>query len=168
MTIRLNECYQKSRQEVLLVFQIPNQRLVVILQGKTMNLLASECSFKSPDLLAAKRYYHTRELVSLTASLYRYRNCLMAIPENTDAILPLLATAPDYLLLPGNLQSVEPLIPAINSRTTIVFDGKIPVWRARQWIEILTVRQIKYYTTWEEGALEIPFNKFGTGTDICY
>ena len=159
-TLGVVDAYIKSRQEYLLAFQLPKQRIVALVQGWNMKILSPGKLSVTPELVAAKRYYQVKNKETLTGKLFRYRNLLIALPEDPQTIPAILQSTPDYLFLPGGLHNIDPYLPFISANTMVVIDGTIPEWRARQWCLVLHNCQLRYYSTWESGALQIPINKF--------
>lgn len=158
----LNLCQKQesSQQEILLALHLPRQSAISVVLRNTLQPISHQSQNQPAEVLAANRYFHTRMLAADSASLYRYKSCRIALPKTTRSIQPLLATKPKYLFLPSTLQQIEPILNTLHPETTLVIDGSIPEWRARQWCAQLRQRKLRYYSTWESGALRVPINKF--------
>lgn len=158
--LNLLQKQESSQQEILLALHLPRQSAISVVLGKTLQPISRQSQNPPPEVLAATRYFHTRLLAADSASLYRYDSCRIALPKTTRSIQPLLAAKPRYLFLPPTLLQIEPILNSLHPETTLVIDGSIPEWRARQWCVQLRQRKLRYYSTWESGALRIPINKF--------
>ncbi len=60
------------------------------------------------ELVTAKRHFKTRYYENLTGNLFRFRNLLIALPEDPHNITAILKSVPDYLFLPGELKKIDP------------------------------------------------------------
>ncbi|ULQ51239.1 hypothetical protein [Flavihumibacter fluvii] len=130
------------------------------MQGNKMMQLSGKSPTISPEIIAARSYYRINTIFVLNAELYRYHQISIAVPKNPESLPSLLKLSPQYLFLPEKLQNIEPILSLVNAGTILVIDGSVPNWKARKWSQILKERQVKYYSTWESGALQIPINKF--------
>jgi competence protein ComEC len=148
-----------DHKTALVIFHIPSQQAVACFQHQTITQLTADMK-EDQNITAAKRYFRCTKTINSESGFYISGQITIAFPKNITDLTAALQKRPKYCLLGAGIKNLNPILTNPSPNTIFIIDGSVPPWKATEWCKWLQQNRLKYYSTWDSGALQIPINKF--------
>jgi competence protein ComEC len=149
-----------DQKVALVIFHIPHQQVTAYFHRQTMTQLTPKAINADQNISAAKRYFRCTKTANTRGGFYRLGPITIALPTNANELNVALQKTPNYCLLGAGIKNLNNILLHPSPNTIFIIDGSLPPLKATEWRKWLQENRLKYHSTWESGALQIPINKF--------